>query len=73
LAFSLNDDEFVFLLGFSDEILVIPPVIKAVDHPYSNLSYQGIQINAYAFEEVFAEKIRALTERERPRDLYDVV
>ncbi|MDZ7667399.1 MAG: nucleotidyl transferase AbiEii/AbiGii toxin family protein [Desulfotignum sp.] len=56
-----------------DEILVMPPVIKAVDHPYSDLPDQGIQINAYAFEEVFAEKIRALAERERPRDLYDVV
>jgi predicted nucleotidyltransferase component of viral defense system len=28
---------------------------------------------AYCFEEVFAEKLRALAERQRPRDLYDVV
>jgi hypothetical protein len=28
---------------------------------------------SYCFEEVFAEKMRALAERERPRDLYDVV
>ena len=28
---------------------------------------------AYAYEEVFAEKIRALAERTRPRDLYDVI
>jgi len=28
---------------------------------------------SYCFEEIFAEKMRALAERERPRDLYDVV
>lgn len=33
----------------------------------------GIHVRCYSFEEVFAEKIRALAERERPRDLYDVV
>ena len=33
----------------------------------------GITIHAYAFEEVFAEKVRALGERSRPRDLYDVI
>ncbi len=33
----------------------------------------GIDILCYAFEEVFAEKIRALAERQRPRDLYDVI
>ena len=27
----------------------------------------------YSYEEVFAEKVRALAERARPRDLYDVV
>ena len=33
----------------------------------------GIEVLAYSFEEVFAEKLRALAERQRPRDLYDVV
>ena len=56
-----------------DEVLVLKPVIQKVDHPYSDLPGEGIFINAYTFEEVFAEKIRALSERERPRDLYDVV
>src|SRR3972149_6802154 len=27
----------------------------------------------YAYEELFAEKVRALAERTRPRDLYDVI
>ena len=56
-----------------DEVLVLKPVMKKIDHPYSDLADEGIFINSYAFEEVFAEKIRALAERERPRDLYDVV
>ncbi|MFZ5564186.1 MAG: nucleotidyl transferase AbiEii/AbiGii toxin family protein [Thermodesulfobacteriota bacterium] len=57
----------------TDELLVEDPVIKNVHHPYSDCPAGGIQINCYCFEEVFAEKIRALAERERPRDLYDVV
>jgi predicted nucleotidyltransferase component of viral defense system len=30
-------------------------------------------VTTYAFEELFAEKVRALAERLRPRDVYDVV
>ena len=33
----------------------------------------GIWANCYAYEEAFGEKLRALGERARPRDLYDVV
>lgn len=57
----------------ADEILVLPPVQRRVHHPYTDCPAQGIQILSYAFEEVFAEKMRALAERQRPRDLYDVV
>jgi predicted nucleotidyltransferase component of viral defense system len=56
-----------------DEILVLDPVMREVHHPYSDRPDMGIQVLCYDFEEVFAEKIRALAERERPRDLYDVV
>jgi predicted nucleotidyltransferase component of viral defense system len=56
-----------------DEILVLDPVMRQVHHPYSDRPEMGIQISCYSFEEIFAEKIRALAERERPRDLYDVV
>lgn len=56
-----------------DEILVQEPILKQVDHPYSDYPDEGMFINSYSFEEVFAEKIRALAERARPRDLYDVV
>ena len=57
----------------TDEVLVLDPVVRDVHHPYSDRPGQGIQINSYCFEEVFAEKIRALAERQRPRDLYDVI
>lgn len=57
----------------ADEVLVLDPVSRAVHHPYSDKPEQGIHIPCYSFEELFAEKIRALTERLRPRDLYDVI
>lgn len=56
-----------------DEVLVLEPAVREVHHPYSDRPGEGIQVRCYSFEEVFAEKIRALAERERPRDLYDVV
>lgn len=56
-----------------DEVLVLNPVSREVHHPYSDKPENGIQIQAYCFEELFAEKIRALAERLRPRDLYDAI
>jgi predicted nucleotidyltransferase component of viral defense system len=56
-----------------DEILVLDPVRRSVHHPYSDEPEDGIDVLCYAFEEVFAEKVRALAERQRPRDLYDVI
>lgn len=57
----------------NDEILVLNPALREVHHPYSDRPENGIKTQCYCLEEVFAEKIRALAERERPRDLYDVV
>lgn len=57
----------------TDEILVLDTVSKKVEHPYSDEPPELIFANCYAFEEVVAEKIRALAQRIRPRDLYDVV
>ena len=57
----------------NDEILVLDPAACEVHHPYSDRPEDGIYVQCYSFEEVYAEKIRALAERERPRDLYDVV
>ncbi len=57
----------------SDEILVLPPARREVFHAYSDTPQNGIHINCYAYPEVFGEKVRALGERGRPRDLYDVI
>ncbi|MBI5721514.1 MAG: nucleotidyl transferase AbiEii/AbiGii toxin family protein [Burkholderiales bacterium] len=57
----------------ADEVLVLTPVQRPVHHPYTDSPADGIHVLSYSFEEVFAEKMRALAERQRPRDLYDVV
>lgn len=57
----------------TDEVLALPPVDRPVVHPYSDRPDEGIQARCYAYEEVFGEKVRALGERARPRDLYDVI
>lgn len=57
----------------ADEALVLPTVRRAVFHPYTDSPEGGMWINSYAYEEAFGEKIRALGERTRPRDLYDVI
>jgi predicted nucleotidyltransferase component of viral defense system len=56
-----------------DEKLVMAPVHVPIFHPYSDAPANGITVLAYAYVEAFGEKVRALAERTRPRDLYDVV
>ena len=56
----------------SDEVLVAQPAFRPVGHPYSDrLPIDGVL--TYSIAELFGEKLRALAERCRPRDLYDVV
>lgn len=55
------------------EVVVRPPVLRPIGHPYSDRFSETDMVRCYAFEELFAEKIRAMTERCRPRDLYDIV
>jgi predicted nucleotidyltransferase component of viral defense system len=56
-----------------DEILILKPETRELHHPYTDRPEGGIHVQCYAFDELFAEKVRALAERLRPRDLYDVV
>lgn len=56
-----------------DELLCDTPVYRALYHPYSDDLPNFDGILTYSLEEIFAEKCRALIERMRPRDLYDVV
>lgn len=57
----------------SDELLVEDPAFRTVVHSYSDAPLPIEQIRCYSLTELFAEKLRALVERCRPRDLYDVV
>ena len=56
-----------------DELLVLPPAEHVISHDYSDVPEGGITVRCYAYEEAFGEKTRALGERARPRDLYDVI
>jgi predicted nucleotidyltransferase component of viral defense system len=55
------------------EKVVRPVVIRPIAHPFSDELPPPGEIRCYSVEELLAEKIRALGERCRPRDLYDVV
>lgn len=57
----------------ADECVVLPAALSPVFHPYSDAPEDGIAIHSYPYAEAFAEKVRALAERARPRDLYDVI
>lgn len=57
----------------ADEVIALAPVLREVQHRYSDRPLDGIFAQCYGFEELLAEKIRALAERLRPRDLYDVI
>jgi predicted nucleotidyltransferase component of viral defense system len=56
----------------ADEKVVRPPVLRDIAHPYPDGPLAGT-VRCYSFEEVFAEKLRAMGQRARPRDLYDIV
>lgn len=55
------------------EKIARPTVLREISHPYSDTLPKPAQVRCYAFEEIFAEKLRAMGERGRPRDLYDIV
>ena len=57
----------------ADERLVEAPERLTVTHEYSDRPAEGMTVLCYSYTEVFAEKIRALGDRSRARDLYDVV
>ncbi len=57
----------------SDEAFTGPRHSRQVLHPYSDAEQLTWEVTAYSLPELLAEKIRALAERCRPRDLYDVV
>ena len=57
----------------NDETIVEAVGRRQIAHPYDEDLPGDASVPCYTFPEVFAEKLRALGERTRPRDLYDVI
>lgn len=62
----------------SDESIVEPSEMRSIAHPYSDADAAAPsprigEVACYTIVDLLAEKLRALVERCRPRDLYDVV
>jgi predicted nucleotidyltransferase component of viral defense system len=55
------------------ETIALAPERRGIFHPYPDALPVGSTVSCYPLDEVVAEKTRALLERTRPRDLYDVV
>lgn len=58
------------LTTYENEIIVLPLERRKLIHPYSDECNALLLV--YSLKEIFAEKVRSLFERTRPRDLYDV-
>ncbi len=54
------------------EELILKPEIQKIFHPYSDSKLIDNVIPVYSIKEIIAEKLRALIQRNRPRDIYDV-
>lgn len=55
------------------EQVIRPTVLRQISHPYPDQLPLPATVRCYNFEELFAEKLRAMGERSRPRDLYDII
>lgn len=59
-----------------DEVVVFPPVVRPIIHPYPDApTLSTVQARCYCLQEILAEKVRALLGQRRyaiARDLYDV-
>ena len=72
LAFPGEPRRILFDITAHEPVLGAPNEV-AIFHPYPDTLPEPASIHAYGLEELLAEKTRALFERTRPRDLYDVV
>lgn len=58
------------ITDYDNEIILLPSEKKEIIHSYSDTL--NAEIRAYSLEEIFAEKMRAIIQRTRARDLYDI-
>jgi len=58
-------------ISFSEKIL-LAPLKKKIFHPYSDSKILKNMVSVYPINEIVSEKLRALLQRNRPRDIYDL-
>ena len=58
-------------LSFSEKILLTPQ-ISSIFHSYSDEDLIKSEVSIYSLNEIIAEKLRSLLQRNRPRDIYDL-
>jgi len=63
-------DKFKLDIVFSEKILE-KQIKKNIYHPYSDKELISNSVNTYSFNEIVAEKLRSLIQRNRPRDIFD--
>ena len=57
----------------AEERLFVEPEWRPIAHSYDDVLPDPATVRCYSYIEVFAEKLRAMAERGRPRDLYDII
>jgi len=55
------------------EVMARPTELREIGHSYPDTLPAPGRVRCYSFAEVFAEKLRAMGQRGRPRDLYDII
>jgi len=58
-------------ISFS-EIVLLKPEVKSIFHSYSDSDMIKSKVPVYPLNEIAAEKLRSLMQRNRPRDIYDL-
>lgn len=58
-------------ISFSEK-LIKKGINRAIFHPYSNSHLINMPAVTYDINEIIAEKLRSLIQRNRPRDIYDL-
>lgn len=58
-------------ISFSEKI-ILQADVKPIFHPYSDFDRISNTVSVYPINEIISEKIRALMQRNRPRDVYDL-
>ncbi|MCK4638002.1 MAG: nucleotidyl transferase AbiEii/AbiGii toxin family protein [Bacteroidales bacterium] len=58
-------------ISFSEKI-IMKPELKNISHSYSDSEIISSLVPVYPLNEIVAEKLRSLLQRNRPRDIYDL-